>query len=421
MVGPSVILDKSALEALSLDEAVWLEGLLDVNVPPVFYVEVIADLEKPGRRGRTPEEVVGRLAEKTPSNAYPNVHYRRIVLAELAGGVVEMTHRPMIDGGDTRRAADGTVGIHVDESPEQTALLRWQHRDFEAVERLTAKEWRGELAAQDLDEMVDRVKSILPSDRKISDLPQLKAFIDEFCAKREWKTISFGLTMLGVPEKDTRAFRKRWEKAMRRPLARFVPYTTHVLKVDLLFYLGVARGFISGDRASNRADMAYLYYLPFATAFASGDGLHRRTAPLFLDNEQSFLTTTELKAALRELDEHYDKLPDDIKALGVLALASYPPSTLHNAVTALWDRSMRSDWRAIAAEKQGALGTPRDPVADRRTVRELNERIEQAELLPDVSADYDAGTADYAVRSHRVPPTKGKWRMVPADAEDRDR
>jgi hypothetical protein len=138
-----VILDKSALEALSVDESVWLEALLDANVVPVFYEEVLADLEKVGRQGQAPESVVGRLAEKTPSNAYPNVHHRQMLLAELAGGTIDMTGRPVISGGDVRRAADGKVGLHVDEFPEQTALRRWQSHDFEAVERVVAKQVAG--------------------------------------------------------------------------------------------------------------------------------------------------------------------------------------------------------------------------------------------------------------------------------------
>ena len=75
---------------------------------------------------------------------------------------------------------------------------------------------------------------------------------------------------------------------MRRESHRWIasrPTATHVFKVDLLFYLGIYRGFISGERASNKVDMAYLYYLPFAMVFVSGDRLHRRTAPLFLRDE----------------------------------------------------------------------------------------------------------------------------------------
>jgi hypothetical protein len=62
---------------------------------------------------------------------------------------------------------------------------------------------------------------------------------------------------------------ERWNAAGRPSLPTFAPYTTRVFKVDLLYYLGIDRGFISGERASNKADMAYLYYLPFT--MVSGD------------------------------------------------------------------------------------------------------------------------------------------------------
>ena len=44
--GPTLIFDKSALQALSLDEAVWLDHYFLSNVTPVFFVETLADLEK---------------------------------------------------------------------------------------------------------------------------------------------------------------------------------------------------------------------------------------------------------------------------------------------------------------------------------------------------------------------------------------
>lgn len=65
-MGPSVILDKSALEALSVDESVWLEAFLDVNVVPVFYVEVLADLEKIARHDQTPETLSGGWPRRRP-------------------------------------------------------------------------------------------------------------------------------------------------------------------------------------------------------------------------------------------------------------------------------------------------------------------------------------------------------------------
>src|SRR5215212_3391667 len=83
-------------------------------------------------RGSPPEVVVGRLADKTPSNFTPNVHHRLLVDAELAGQKIQMTHRPVIRGGDVKRASDGKVRLHVEGFPEQAALLRWQRHDFDA-------------------------------------------------------------------------------------------------------------------------------------------------------------------------------------------------------------------------------------------------------------------------------------------------
>ena len=45
-MGPITIFDKSALQALSIDETVWLEAYFLNNVTPLFYVETLADLEK---------------------------------------------------------------------------------------------------------------------------------------------------------------------------------------------------------------------------------------------------------------------------------------------------------------------------------------------------------------------------------------
>ena len=164
--------------------------------------------------------------------------------------------------------------------------------------------WRGaggkSLAEHDPERLIGVVKNILPTDTKISDLEQLKEFIDSFCAA-------------ATPARDrARARGPRSARDHQDGRARSaglhagkpgrstgsLPYTTHVFKVDLLFYLGIDRGFISGERASNQADMAYLYYLPFAMVFVSGDELHRRTVPLFLSEDQSYLDIEEMKAAL---------------------------------------------------------------------------------------------------------------------------
>ncbi len=415
-MGPMTIFDKSALQALGMDEAVWFDAFFGVNVVPVFYIETLADLEKDVAEGRSAEDLVGMLAEKTPSNAYPNVHHGTLVAAELAGHEIAMDGRPVVSAGELKRNADGSVGVHIEEFPEQAALLRWQEHDFGAVERDLAREWRADLASHDPERLTEIVRNVLPADSGISDLAQLKAFVDEFCAREDPQVLALALEMLGVDEHHRGLGHQRWEQASSPSFDRFFPYTCHVFKVDLIYYLGIERSLISGERASNKADMAYLYYLPFAAVFTSNDKLHRRTVPLFLGEGQSYLPADELKPALRELDAHFDALPDEVKDLGVLAFASYPPPEIENVVTRLWDEHMRRDWREVAREREAELGKPRDEGSEQAKLEEVKRRIAEAESLPEDAKEPEGG-ADYFITSRRVPARKGKWRMVAEEVE----
>jgi hypothetical protein len=419
-MGPITIFDKSALQALSVDETVWLEAYFLSNVTPLFYVETLADLEKAVAEGRTREEVVASLAERTPSDAYPNVHHRTLIEAELQGYEVEMSGRVVVAAGEYRRAPDGSIGMHIDEFPEAAMLLRWKNRQFDEIEREVARRWRTELATHDPDRMIAIVRNILPTGTRISDLAALKGTIDNFCNSNAREVIALALHVLEVPEWAQSKVLERWHEVGSPALPVFAPYTTHVFKVDLLYYLGIDRGFISGDRASNRVDMAYLYYLPFAMVFTSGDRLHRRTAPLLLAPAQSYVDAGEFKLALREIDAHQAELPDEIKELGVLQFAGWPPSELDNLITRLWDKHMRPDWRELAAEREATRGKPRNEDADQATVAAMKARVESAHAVSEAEMPASGDEADYAIIARQVPFQKGKWRMISREVEEAD-
>lgn len=415
-MGPVVIFDKSALQALSMDESVWLDAFFSANIVPLFYVETLADLAKDLGADRSAEDLVGLLADKTPSDAYPNVHHRELLLAEFAGNEIPMTGVTVIAHGEVRKQPDGKRGLHVGPSTEANALARWREQDFSEVERLAARTWRAELAGHDASVMAETLAAILP-DEKISNLERLKSFLDSFCATQDPRVLTLALQVLGVPDASARAAIGRWESAGCPPFDEFAPYATHVFKVDLHFYLGAHRGFISSERPSNRVDMAYLYYLPFTNIFVSGDKLHGHTAPLFMSSDQTFLRADELKAALRELDDHYERLPDEVKERGVLAFASFPPADIDNAVTGAWDRYMRPDWREIARPSEGELGKPPDREAGRQTVAEFESEFASARPVSEADAMAGDEEPDYYVIQRMVPAKKGRWRMVPPEAE----
>jgi len=85
--GPVTIFDKSTIQSFSLDEAVIFDNFYRSNIPPVFLVECLADLERDKRLMKsTPEQLVGALAEKTPDmQASANVFHLDILNGELMG------------------------------------------------------------------------------------------------------------------------------------------------------------------------------------------------------------------------------------------------------------------------------------------------------------------------------------------------
>jgi hypothetical protein len=412
-VGPITIYDKSALQALSMDEAVWLDAFFLVNVVPLFYVETLADLEKVMQRGKSPEDLVGLLATKTPGGAVPNVHHRSLVYSELMmSETIVLDGRPVLNGGDTRRSPDGKRGWHVEEFDEAVALLRWQTHDFLDIERQVAKQWREDLADPGRERTTEIIQSVFPADRTPT-LPDLKRAIDGFCDNGDQSTIRLALALAGVGGPYVDQIIERWERVGGPPLSDFAPYTAHVFKVDLLYYVGVGRGLISGRRASNKADLAYLYYLPFCMVFTSSDRLHRATAPLFLREDQSFVWGQDLKTALHELDEHYDQLPDEIKALGVMAFAHYPPADLNdNLVVQLWDKHMKAGWREDAKTPEEVFARTNEegprPIPD-----EILASMTEATPETSPAADLSSAEHDYVLIRRQMPAHKGKWRLLP--------
>jgi hypothetical protein len=144
--GLHLIFDKSALQSFSLDETNWLDHFYMTVITPLFFAEVLADLEKEIGRGRTPEQIVGELALKTPDmNSTPCTHHHQIAVPVLFGNDMPMDGRIPRDHGRIVEL-DGHQGVFYSKSPEEDALDRWHKHEFLDVERQFAKSWRRNLA-----------------------------------------------------------------------------------------------------------------------------------------------------------------------------------------------------------------------------------------------------------------------------------
>jgi hypothetical protein len=369
MFGPTIIFDKSALQALNINESCWLDRFFFSNITPLFYIETLADLEKRVKCGQTPEEIVGALAKKTPSiNCAPNVFHHTLTEGNLKGYAVPMRNRPVVPLGTRMQSTLGT-GIHYQQFPEMDAFQRWRRGDYLTIERSMASQWRKTLASYSFAPELALIKDV--ASHRFMDFTEIKMFVDQLIQSNQ------------------------------SDLIHSAPYATHVLKIDLFFYLGMAANLIS-TRRSNKADIAYLYYLPFTNIFTSGDKLHEKIVPLFMETNQVFIKAQELKSALRKLDDHYSKLPEEIKAQGIIRFAPHPPIDCETLVSNIWDR-FRPGWRQNDIHQVSP--------DDNAKVEYLEKAFKK--VIPIRSEDRRPDELDYIYTETEVPRKKGKWDIFP--------
>lgn len=411
-----LIFDKSVLQALSPDESVWLESLYLTNITPMFFIETLADLEKEVRKGRTPEQIVGGIARKTPDmSSYPNVHHRRILAAELAGiESVEMEGRPILGGGQAVEMA-GKTGVMFKVAPETEAFHRWQKGEFLDLERHAAREWRKALAELDFQDIAQIVSRWFALKGRPRTLEEARALATDVAGQPTRESVLlFGLGLLAIPQDLQDIAIRRWREAGQPALETLFPYFMYTMQVDLVFYIGIAAGLISGERKSNRIDLAYLYYLPFCLVFVSGDHLHGKLVPLFLRADQSFVELGEFKRDLAALDHHFDQLPDDVKRRGTIHFASYPPTDTSFLVTRLWDKHLPR-WRKHESERGKEESVPEHVTEG---IRKLVEEFKNEAKPTSRHVDSDQSQVMFERRASMY---KGKWRRFPPEVEEAER
>jgi hypothetical protein len=124
-VGPTLIIDKSTLQSLSVDEAKWLSHHFHPNLIEPLFVEIVGALTATDRRD--PVADVAALAKKMLGmglTTTPNMRHRDLIIGNLLG--VEFN----LDGRIVLHAAqpvpqEGNTGIwFLPEPPEIEALRR---------------------------------------------------------------------------------------------------------------------------------------------------------------------------------------------------------------------------------------------------------------------------------------------------------
>ncbi|HUU93608.1 MAG TPA: hypothetical protein VM238_20640 [Phycisphaerae bacterium] len=303
-MGPTIILDKSALQCLSRDDTFELSRYFYTVVPPVLILEILADLKKPKLNTENAQAAVRSLAEKIPPvDSYVNMDYRTLCTADLLGGRLEMGRRPVIGGGERVVAENGTVGVFRDVQPQNEALTRWSCGEFAEAEELLAEKWRAASQAIDLESTRKALRGHLEW-VPLKSLADVREVVDQLMSVRAAQASLLNALLQElrmIPEVAERT-NSRWRNGGCQLLREFADYGRHCASVSLMFQLALMHGLI-GTRSTNRIDMEYLYYTPFASLFCSGDKLHRAMAEIVLEGDQSFVWHDDLRLALRQVAE----------------------------------------------------------------------------------------------------------------------
>ncbi len=326
-MGPITLFDKSFLQSLSTDESVWFDHFFYPVIAPVFFIETLADLTKPARKGKTSEEEVGIIAAKTPEISGAPCHLHSFLATQnLLGALVPMNGQIPVAGARPVER-NGKYGAVVEVSPEAAAFQRWKDGEFFEVERRHARAWRAQLEATDLGALQTAMNAMGINAKTCNSHEQALALAKQVVTGLTKSTGRFAalLHVLDVPSQARSMVTKRWKQKGKPSLLQFAPYAAHVLTVELYFRVAVGAHKIAATRASNRADVAYLFYLPFCQVFASSDRLHQVCAPLFLRANQRFVWGQELKKGLADLNAFYTKLPDETKTQAIYQFARELP------------------------------------------------------------------------------------------------
>jgi hypothetical protein len=399
-MGPIALFDKSFLQSLSLDESVWFDHFFLANVCPIFYAETQSDLAKEDCKDITREELVRRIADRFPGcSGSPNVHHAMMCTANLLGEEVPLRPQVILP-----RGYQGTISGHPVSvfplSVEAKAFLRWAQGIYEEEERQAAAEWRQQSFGNDTAMVMGYLKDRkLYQETSYATLLDVKTATDELLKRlRPDQQLALALQLVGVYGNYVEQIIVRFYKEGEPDLARFAPYATFALRIELLFHIAVHKGRLN---VAHRMDMTYLFYLPFCQFFVSADRVHQNCAPLFLRDDQEFIWGPDLKEALKTLNS---RIPDEDRGKAIYQIAPMPPIDGDNLVTKLWDRHWPT-WRTPGEASSDANSEVAFWQKQLPAIRKIAESGGD-ELLPS-SLPFDA-----IVRKRTVPRKKGSWRLV---------
>lgn len=328
-MGPIALFDKSFLHNLNQEESILFDYFFNPMVCSPLYMEALANLNKPTKGGNLPQDKVQIRAKKYPHiRGVPCESHLVLVFQNLLGMEIPFRNIPIFSPKPIKMKAENkriVGGWDI-----SAAFARWVNKEFSPAERKVATEWEGALKVVNLEHVSKQLKAI-GIDPKV-----FKTYADakdcaEFTINQLGNSpteIICACSLLHIPETFEKVILENWESLGRRNIADYAPYAAYLLKLELFFRFAVLNPqlFTSEQRKkSDLVDIAYLCYLPFCDIFISSDNLQMKYAPLFITADQQCIKGSEIKKLLKEINTHFEQLPEDIRMNGISLFAKNPP------------------------------------------------------------------------------------------------
>ncbi|MCC6695759.1 MAG: hypothetical protein IT365_09030 [Candidatus Hydrogenedentes bacterium] len=336
-MGPTLILDKSALQSLSKIESFYLHRYFIVNIPPVLIMEILADLKKDDTRA-TPPKLVSEFAGKLLlGDGCVNGHYQELIRQSLVGNEPKMDGQPVLQG-KTVRTSDGEHVILMEETAEEKAIQRWKDGRFEDSEEILAEGWRSITRTMDIEAIQRALRKDFHNIPEIGSPSALLSAVDNLLGdiSAQVAVLSWMLVEYGIESNIASKAAQRLQLCGYKSLGELAPYAYYCMRVSVLYYLGLFyRCPFVGTRKTNRVDLEYLFYLPFCNAFVSNDNFHKSVVEPFLRSDQLFVHGEDLKRGLAAVADQWSKLTEAQRK------DSWPPDQSGPIILALWGQFCR--------------------------------------------------------------------------------
>jgi hypothetical protein len=270
-----------------------------------------------------------------------NVHYRPMLQAELVGHSVEMRGVPVIQQGFKKvPTGDGTHGILIEEHPDRPRYRRWSELQFTPEERQQAAQWREWSRKLNIEGLLPLLRKRAESLGKPTTLAEALQIVDKLLsATPQDQFVEVLLRLCSFSRQIEEATANRWKRTQFKTLDYFAPYGKFVLRIILLYSLGLANGLIT-PKPTNVVDLEYLFYLPFCMVFSSGDKFVIQMAKALMTQKQQFISRDELKADMKAVADYYEA---DVEQRAIFA-ESYK-SQLNGVFThPLWSTMNQIPW-----------------------------------------------------------------------------